>query len=293
MACEFNGLDEIASGNSHLAAIQELMTTTTICLINQKGGCGKSSTCFHLAGHFALQGRRVLLTDADPQGSLSQGFFGSAIVETLASGETLAAIFDEDRFAAPHALLRQTSIDGVSLVPANQSLAVHNRPEPETAGMQQYALRTFLEEVTDFDMLLIDCPPNLYQCSWNALVAADFVLVPVPPEDFGTQGLRVVHQAIEHAQRLNPTLELLGHLVTRADRRLLVHRSYEHKLRELYGDRVLTTVVPEAAAFKVALARRTPVTHDLPTSTAARVMHQLGAELEECIAMSRLKRRVA
>ena len=56
------------------------MPPITICLINQKGGCGKSSTCFHLAGHLALSGQRVLLVDADPQGSLSQGFFGSSLI---------------------------------------------------------------------------------------------------------------------------------------------------------------------------------------------------------------------
>ena len=79
-------------------------------------------------------------------------------------------------------------------------------------------------------------------------------MIPVPPEDFATQGLRTVHQAIEQAQVLHPTLKLLGHLVIRADRRLLVHRTYESQLRELYGVSVLPTVIPEASAFKVALS---------------------------------------
>lgn len=71
------------------------MQTVIISLINQKGGCGKSSTCFHLAGAFSQAGYNVLLVDADPQGSLSQGFFGSALVEGLTAEETLAALFDE------------------------------------------------------------------------------------------------------------------------------------------------------------------------------------------------------
>ena len=76
------------------------MRPITICLINQKGGCGKSSTCFHLAGHFAQTGQRVLLIDADPQGSLSQGFFGSSFVECLEPQETLAALFQDQSFPA-------------------------------------------------------------------------------------------------------------------------------------------------------------------------------------------------
>ena len=86
------------------------MPAITICLINQKGGCGKSSTCFHLAGHFAEQGMNVLLIDADPQGSLSQGFFGPTAIESLAPRETLAAIFDESLFVSPEALVAPTDV---------------------------------------------------------------------------------------------------------------------------------------------------------------------------------------
>ena len=73
------------------------MATTRICLINQKGGCGKSSCCFHLAGCLVELGLQVLLVDTDPQGSLSQACFGSKYVESMEAGETLAALFDEDR----------------------------------------------------------------------------------------------------------------------------------------------------------------------------------------------------
>jgi len=110
----------------------------------------------------------------------------------------------------------------------------------------------------DFDLVLIDCPPNLYQLSWNAILAADYVLIPVPPEDFGTQGLRPVHQAIASARIQNPRLALLGHVVSRYDGRLVVHQTYEQKLRRLYGQGVLRTVIPEASAIKVALACREP-----------------------------------
>ena len=183
------------------------MTNVTLCLINQKGGCGKSSTCFHLAGAFAEAGYSVLMVDADPQGSLSQGFLGSDVVENLPVGQTLAALFDESLFFLDQGtLVMETDFSGLSLVPTNQHLAAFNAPSPESAGMTQYAMRDFLEQLDGYDVTLIDCPPNLYQCSWNAMIAADYVVIPVPPEDFGTQGLRAVHQCIDNARRLNLSL---------------------------------------------------------------------------------------
>jgi chromosome partitioning protein len=264
----------------------------TVCLINQKGGCGKSSTCFHLAGCFVDFGLRVLLVDTDPQGSLSRAFFGSQHVENLTCAETLSCLFQDDCFDPSVSLLPEpTSWDGLSVVCSNETLAAQNRPCPETSGMLQFALAQFLEGHDQYDVTLIDCPPNLYQCSWNALLAADYVVVPVPPEDFGAQGLRAVHQAIENARRLNPRLHLLGHLVTRYDRRLLVHRSYEAKLREQYGPAVLQTVIPEASAFKVSLACRKPVLLHDPASRAARLTMDLADEILDRISQTEMQRR--
>lgn len=257
------------------------MASNTLCLINQKGGCGKSSTCFHLAGAYAASGRSVLLVDADPQGSLSQGFLGSDFVERLGVTETLAALFAEEcHFLDQKTLIRPTGIEAISIVPANQYLASFNTPNPETGGMLQFSIRDFLDQFGQFDVILIDCPPNLYQCSWAAMIAADYVLIPVPPEDFGTQGLRAVHQCIDHARQLNPRLRRLGHVITRRDKRLLVHRSYEHRLRELYKKMVLDTIVPEASAFKVSLACRKPVEYYNSNSVAAGSMRELAAEID-------------
>lgn len=267
--------------------------TTTICMINQKGGCGKSSTCFHLAGAFAASGLRVLLVDADPQASLSQGFFGSSVVEELPEEHTLATIFAERHSFAPALIIASTGIAGIDICPSNHFLGEYNTPCPEQLGLDQFALRQFIIEQRDFDIILIDCPPNLYRCSWNSMIAADFVVIPVPPEDFGTQGLRAVHQAISNARMLNPSLRRLGHLVSRSDRRLLVHRSYETRLRELYSNLVFSTVIPEASAFKVALACRKPVEQHNRTSRAAELTRQLGREILDRIAVKNVERDVA
>lgn len=254
--------------------------SNSICLINQKGGCGKSSTCFHLAGAFAALGSRVLLVDADPQGSISQAFFGSEAVEQMSPWETLAALFDEScNHIDPHTLIRSTGVENVSVLPANQHLSAFNCPMPERGGIMQYAMRDFLEPLRAFDVVLFDCPPNLYQCSWNAMIAAEYVLIPIPPEDFGTQGIRAVHQAVANARTLNPALRRLGHLVTRSDRRMLVHRAYEATLRELYGELVLSTTIPELTAFKVSLACRKPVQMHAPKSKAAIKTLELAHEI--------------
>lgn len=290
---DFGNLHGIATGNSYSQGSG--VGATTVCLINQKGGCGKSSTCFHLSGAFAEAGLRVLLLDMDPQGSLSQGFFGSTAIEQLPAWQTLARLFDDDEFASEaEPLVRATAFERIAVCPANQHLGSFNTPLPQTLGMDQFALRDFVEQQQPrFDVILIDCPPNLYRCSWTAMIAADWVIIPVPPEDFGTQGLRAVHQAIQQVRELNPGLRRLGHLVTRHDRRLVVHRSYEHRLRSVYGEMVLDTVIPEASAFKVALACRKPVEMCSPRSPAASLTRSLAREILDRIALKHGNRRVA
>ena len=104
-----------------------------IAFINQKGGCGKSSSCFHLGGCLAQLGLRTLLIDADPQGSLSQAFFGAQSVEGLSASETLAATFNGSLCMAD-SLVTETGVSGLHIVRANHHLAVHNVPEPHLKG---------------------------------------------------------------------------------------------------------------------------------------------------------------
>ena len=110
---------------------------------------------------------------------------------------------------------------------------------------------------------------------------------------FGRDDLLLLAKVADNAKRLNPRLKLLGHLITRSDARLLVHQSYEKKLRHVYGPAVFDVVVPEASAFKVALACREPVTRYSPKSKAAQVMHRLGEEIERRIVGRTARREVA
>jgi chromosome partitioning protein len=271
--------------------------TSTVAMINRKGGCGKTSSVFHIGGCLALrQGRSVLLVDADPQASLTQGFFGSAAAGQIPKRETLAALFDDTREPRAEEMIKPTSIEGLSIVCASPQLDQYNVPVPTLNGEAegefndllakhsarlQRSLPEFLKEVADrFDLVLIDCPPNLHLCSWSALLASDFVVVPVQPEDFGAQGITQVQKAIDLAiEKYNPRLRLLGYLVTMHQRRLRVHSVYNRQLRGLYGDQVFTATVPAQKDFKEAVALHQPVSQYKPHSLAGQAIEEVAKEL--------------
>src|SRR5438270_5218794 len=121
--------------------------TFSASFLNRKGGVGKTSSVFHLAGSFAgLFKQRVLVCDLDPQASLSQGYFGPVFVEALPKGRTVAALFDDAYDPRPEDLVHATGFENVSIVPASNDLTDHNTPRPEGAGGYQASLRDFLAE---------------------------------------------------------------------------------------------------------------------------------------------------
>lgn len=269
-----------------------------ISFLNQKGGVGKTSSCHHLAGTLAKLGRRVLLIDNDPQASLTQGFWGPDATRAVAPGGSVAALYDPDFGAIPEALIRPTGIEGVSLVPGSVHLTPFNMvPEPLWHASEG-GIRDFLDEARDdFDLVLIDCPPNLHLCSWAALSASDAVVVPLQAEDYGAQGLGPVRESIGAVRaRTNPGLHLLGYLLTMFDKRLAIHLAYEGHLRAIYGEDVFAAPIPLAKDFKEAVAARQPISHYKPKSAAAKATKAVAEELlarVEGLAVEDLGRRVA
>jgi chromosome partitioning protein len=255
-------------------------------MLNQKGGVGKTSTCHHLAGTLAKGGRRVLLIDNDPQASLSQGFWGPVATRQIDPAETIAALYAGDR-PFPELVIKPTGIAGIDLVPGSRHATDFNVPRPfEAAGEVQGCLRSFLADVADrYDLVMIDCPPNLHLCSWAALVASDFLIVPLQPEDYGAQGIIDVQESVAMVQAgPNPDLALLGFLLTMANPRKTIHQLYEERLRALYGDAVFVARVPEAVDYVEAIARRLPVAAYKPRSAAAKAIGALAEELEARLA---------
>jgi chromosome partitioning protein len=252
-----------------------------ISLLNQKGGVGKTSTTHHLAGTLVQMGKRVLLVDNDPQASLSQGFWGPVATAELDPAATVAALYSGlDPF--PEQVIRPSGVVGIDVVPGSKAATDYNVPRPYDAPPEaQGCIRALLTEVRDrYDLVLIDCPPNLHLCSWAALVASDHLIVPLQPEDYGAQGLGPVQESVDLvAGGPNPALHLLGFLLTMYNARLAIHKLYEQLLREQYGSAVFEARVPYAADFKEAIARRQAIGQYKPRGSSAKAVRALADEL--------------
>ncbi|MBV8554068.1 MAG: ParA family protein [Planctomycetaceae bacterium] len=258
-----------------------------ITTLNQKGGVGKTSTCHHLAGTLALMGRRVLLVDNDPQASLSQGFWGPQATLALDPAATIAAVYAGNR-ALPEQVIQPTGIPGIDILPGSQQATDYNVPRPHEAPREmQDCLREILGEVRErYDLVLIDCPPNLHLCSWAALVASDHLIVPLQPEDYGAQGIADVQASISRVQSgPNPALELLGYLITMRSPRRTVHQLFEENLRALYGESVFRVAVPAAPEFPEAIMKRMPIAAYKPRGAPAKAIRALAEELLERLAV--------
>jgi len=255
----------------------------TFALVNAKGGVGKTSSCHHIGGTLAKAGRRVLLLDNDPQASLTQGLWGPDAMRAVPKASSIAALYDPDLEAIPEAIIRPTGLDNLWLVPGSEHLTRSNQTPPETWGPSQGGIRDFVAEAGEgFDVVLIDCAPNIHLCSWAALTAADAVVVPLQAEDYGSQGLAPIQSAIAGVQAgPNPALRLAGYLFTMFDKRLAIHLAYEIRLRAMYEEDVFANAFPLAKDFKEAVAARQPISHYKPKSAAAKATKAVADELLE------------
>jgi chromosome partitioning protein len=252
----------------------------TITLLNQKGGCGKSSCAFHLSGAFSKMGLRVLLADLDPQSSLSQGFWGPTAVRNLDPSETIAELFPGNT-PHPGQLIRATGVPGVDVIPGSRFGTNFNTPRPwEAPPGAQLCLRALLDEVRDsYDVVLCDCPPNLHLCSWVAMAASDHIIIPVQPEDFGAMGIVDVRESIATVQAVaNPDLALAGYLLTMVGKKAL-HQIFEDQLRALYGGDVFAAKFPEAVAYAESIMKRVPIEQYRPKGAQAKAVRVLAEEV--------------
>lgn len=247
-----------------------------IVIANQKGGVGKTTTAINLSAACALQGRRVLLIDLDPQGNSSLSFIDPPTVHGSAFELFTELQEPWGKFTYP------TKVENLKLVPSKISLA---KLEAKLVGDFDaiFRLRDRIEQIrSDYDLIFIDTPPTLGLITVNALVAASHVLIPIQSSYFALEGTDDLLETIEKVRsRPNPELEILGVLVTLFDKRTSLSKDVEAHIRQVFGKKTFKTLISRSVRLEESPAHKETIFTFAPKSSGAVEYEQLCREVLE------------
>lgn len=245
-----------------------------IAVTNQKGGVGKTTTAVNLSACLAVQGKKVLLLDTDPQGNATSGI-------GLEKRELKFCIYDALINEMPlQRIICKSQIEGLDVVPATIQLAGAEIELVSTIS-REVRLRSVLEEVREaYDYIIIDCPPSLGLLTLNALSAADTVLVPIQCEYYALEGLGQLTNTINLVKKhLNSKLVLEGVLLTMYDSRTNLSAQVAEEVRKHFGSKVFKTVIPRNVRLSEAPSYGQPIITYDERSKGAETYRELAKEV--------------
>lgn len=245
-----------------------------------KGGLGKTTTAINLAAALQQMGKKVLLVDIDPQANMSQAL-GIKEESKKSLFSELSKVIKGETGDLSEVVIQTQS--GLYLVPSSIELAGAELELVSVYGREQ-VITWLLEKLKDqFDYIFIDCPPAIGMLTVNALVASDYILIPMQAEFLPLEGLRIFMQHVKTIKRLNNKLEVLGYVLTRYDERKVMNRQIFHILEQEFGDKVFQTLIRSNIQLAKAQEAGTDIFHFDKNSHGAQDYDELAKEFQKKI----------